>query len=163
MKSENVHKVLSNLTQKDINRFWEKVKISNNQECWNWLACLDKDGYGYLRVNYKNLKAHIISYTIENKHPPIIGVIRHTCDNRKCCNPKHLIDGTNIDNIQDRDTKGRQIKGIGINTVKISDLDVPIIRELYLKGYTLIHIASMYDVSFSTIHRIVTRKSWKHI
>lgn len=34
-------------------------------------------------------------------------VIMHTCDNRKCCNPDHLILGTTSENNQDCHDKGR--------------------------------------------------------
>lgn len=35
-------------------------------------------------------------------------VIRHTCDNPRCINPKHLLIGTQADNIRDMDTRGRR-------------------------------------------------------
>ena len=34
--------------------------------------------------------------------------VLHVCDNALCCNPNHLYLGTQIDNIKDRDMKGRQ-------------------------------------------------------
>ena len=34
-------------------------------------------------------------------------VILHTCDNPRCINPNHLIQGTHQDNMQDKKLKGR--------------------------------------------------------
>jgi hypothetical protein len=34
--------------------------------------------------------------------------VLHTCDEALCCNPNHLYLGTQLDNIKDRDTRGRQ-------------------------------------------------------
>ncbi|WP_416053644.1 HNH endonuclease signature motif containing protein, partial [Escherichia coli] len=33
-------------------------------------------------------------------------VVRHKCDNRKCCNPEHLELGTRADNMNDRFIRG---------------------------------------------------------
>ncbi len=39
--------------QKDIDRFWSKVRIKKEDECWPWIASRrTKDGYGSFR--YKN-------------------------------------------------------------------------------------------------------------
>jgi hypothetical protein len=35
-------------------------------------------------------------------------VVRHTCDNARCVNPLHLMVGTQLDNVRDRDRRGRQ-------------------------------------------------------
>jgi hypothetical protein len=37
-------------------------------------------------------------------------VIRHTCDNPRCINPKHLLIGTRADNNRDRADRGRSAK-----------------------------------------------------
>lgn len=35
-------------------RFWEKVKYSNNLfECWEWIAYKDSYGYGMFRFNFQ--------------------------------------------------------------------------------------------------------------
>ena len=37
-------------------------------------------------------------------------VLRHTCDNPACCNPNHLVLGTQQDNVDDMHARGRQGK-----------------------------------------------------
>lgn len=41
----------------------------------------------------------------EAKLPPM--VVRHTCDNRKCINPEHLVPGTHRENMKDMVERGR--------------------------------------------------------
>jgi len=64
--------------------------IDQASGCWNWTKHLDKDGYGILKVNGRDTKAHRFSY--EHYVGPISEglVIDHLCRNRKCVNPNHL-------------------------------------------------------------------------
>lgn len=46
---------------------------------------------------------------------------------------------------------------------KLKDQDIPVIRNLRIKGMTLRSIAERYAVGISTVHTICIRRSWKHI
>lgn len=52
------------------------------------------------------IKSHRMAYALTNG-PPENDVL-HRCDNRPCCNPAHLWDGTQADNMADMVAKGRQ-------------------------------------------------------
>lgn len=90
-----------------VKRFMEKVLIGD--DCWEWIAGLS-GGYGRFSYGgYKGsnmIRSHILSYTLFTGNPPINQVL-HSCNNRKCINPKHLRDGTPQDNADDR-VKSRQ-------------------------------------------------------
>lgn len=45
-------------------------------------------------------------------------VVRHTCDNPKRINPSHLLLGSPIDNVKDRDNRGRTFRIITPDIVK---------------------------------------------
>lgn len=92
-------------------RFFDK--ISKTKSCWIWLGCLrGKSGYGAFKLNNKVIDAHRVSYEIHNGEIPKGFYVCHTCDNRKCVNPKHLFLGTAKDNWKDGYDKGR-IKLLG--------------------------------------------------
>lgn len=83
-------------------RFWSKVDRRGPEECWPWKYGKDASGYGMIRVDGRTLKAH--RFVAGN---PVGGVVRHTCDNPPCCNPAHLLIGTQQENVRDRDVRGR--------------------------------------------------------
>src|SRR5579875_2869953 len=94
-------------------KFWDKVDIKNESECWEWKGGLVSNGYGYL-VEYdndnKHLKTHLahrLSYKLHNGVLNENKVICHKCDNRKCVNPNHLFEGSQKENIDDMMKKGR--------------------------------------------------------
>ncbi len=82
--------------------------------CWEWQGRTDKCGYGGCSFMDVSITAHRAFYqlwhsvTLDGKT-----VVRHTCDNRKCCRPSHLVTGTQADNIADMVSRGRQHRPIG--------------------------------------------------
>ena len=87
------------------------LKVEKTDTCWNWTGRLfDNTGYGQFNINSRPISAHRFAY--KNWKGPCDGfVVRHTCDNRKCVNPDHLLLGTQADNIRDKVERGRQSKG----------------------------------------------------
>ena len=98
-------------TQTFEERFWSKVARQAGDECWLWLAGRDKDGYGYFFKPAGKDRAHRIVWEITHGSIPDGLCVCHRCDNPSCVRPDHLFLGTNIDNIADRDRKGRACKG----------------------------------------------------
>lgn len=98
-----------NLSASDIERFWSKVEIRGENECWIWQATTNQSGYGRIRVNGTLFQAHRIAYVIRNGSIDDALFCCHTCDNPPCCNPSHLFLGTASDNMQDMSRKGRNI------------------------------------------------------
>lgn len=85
-------------------RFWEKVDIRSDDECWPWLASITGRGYGQFNMANGMARAHRLAFFLYNGYWP--NVCRHSCDYKRCCNPKHLLDGTEADNAKDRVARG---------------------------------------------------------
>lgn len=143
-------------------RFWDKVRLGSPNECWEWLAHRNHTGYGTFRLNGKEQKAHKASYQLNVGAIPEGMCVCHHCDNPSCINPAHLFLGTQVDNVADRDAKGRQAKLKGENNgrAKLTDADVLAIRD---SGLSQNEIAAEYGVSQTVVSNIKIRKSWKHI
>ena len=75
--------------------------------CWNWTQSLNTHGYGIVWFGGKMLLAHREAYELFIGPIPAGQWVCHTCDNRRCCNPKHLFLGTVLDNNRDTSQKGR--------------------------------------------------------
>lgn len=172
------HRPLPKLTPADWERFWSKADRSGGpSSCWTWTASRNRQGYGRFRINGRVVLAHRIA---ARSLPHELKAL-HSCDNCPCVNPSHLWAGTQAQNNQDRERKGRgnqpsgkrhgsQTKphctprGTGSGMAKLNDASVKAIREKYATGsVTLKELAAEYNVGFSTIHSIVTRLTWAHV
>jgi len=99
-------------------RFFDKVNKTDT--CWLWTASLrGKTGYGAFKLDGKVIDAHRLSYQLHNGEIPSGLYVCHTCDNRKCVNPKHLFLGSPKDNWQDGFDKGKIKLLGGIDTNKL--------------------------------------------
>jgi hypothetical protein len=88
-------------------RVLSQAEVAGAAECWLWAGRADKDGYGRLRWQYKEMGAHQASF-IAFTGPITPGVVvMHTCDTPACVNPAHLRLGTHQENAEDRNRKGR--------------------------------------------------------
>lgn len=96
-------------------RFWPRVEVGSDEECWRWGGWINAQGYGQIVVGGRKglpVGAHRIAWELaNNRRIPWRGVIRHSCDNPTCCNPKHLLLGTQADNMRDCAAKGRHPNG----------------------------------------------------
>lgn len=90
-------------------RFWEKVDIKNENDCWNWMGCLNK-GYGAFTSIRKTVLAYKQAYIFKNGPIPERTYILHKCNNKKCCNPSHLYIGNQRDNLNDSFNAGVLIR-----------------------------------------------------
>jgi hypothetical protein len=96
------------LSDKDLARFWSKINVKSANQCWPWKnSTRGSLGYGQFRIGDRICDAHRIALELM-KGPLKKGrYILHDCDNPKCCNPRHLIAGTQKGNMNDMTEKGR--------------------------------------------------------
>jgi len=152
------------ITQKDINRFFEKVSPPNKNECWEWLY-VGKGRYGKFSLHGKKFQAHRLSYFIYNGYMPKKDeYVCHKCDNPKCVNPDHLFLGTQQDNMDDMVSKGRSPNNHGDRNPRatLSQEDVDRMRLMYKNGMTRMEISSIFNTTETTTHNILSGRTWSH-
>lgn len=133
--------------------------------CWLWTAAV-VSRYGMFRIGEKNRRAHRASWELLRGPIPAGLCVLHHCDNPLCVNPDHLFLGTAIDNVRDRDRKGRQARqrGEDCGAAKLTAVDVRAIRKRADDGETQASISRSYPaVLFQHISRIVRRERWAHL
>ena len=154
------------LTDKDIERFNEKIGPLTSNGCRLWKACRTSNGYGAFQLNGKKLLAHRVAKFIEigeTKFNHDLNV-NHRCKNqRDCVNPNCLYQGDHKDNAADRSRDGNTVHGSDCHTSKLTTADVLDILERLSKGETQQSIADEYNVNQTMISAISTGRSWKHV
>lgn len=142
-----------------------------NTGCWIWMGQISPRGYGRIWVNEikASALAHRINYQRFKGCIPEGLVVRHTCDNRWCVNPDHLITGTNADNTNDALTRHPERFGNGgvvgekHGRAILNEKQVLEIRRLCSDGMPFYEIAKMFGISYANARKVVNRGSWKHI
>lgn len=114
-----------------------------------------------IRLGGKKKYAHRISWELENGKIGPGMCVCHSCDTPSCVNPLHLFLGTQKENIEDMDNKGRRATGNNHGAAKLNGIDVQLIRHLIKNKCKQRTIACAFGVSESEISRIKTRERWK--
>lgn len=152
-------------------RFWAKVEIGGPTDCWPWRAATGTHGYGVIGTgDGGTITTHRLAYLITNGSIPDArgshgGVVMHTCDNRRCCNPAHLVAGSQADNLRDMHTKGRRKNpGMRPECARTAKLDWEKVREIrrrWGEGERGVSISLDFGVMPSTIWQVATNRTWK--
>lgn len=142
-------------------RFLSRFKVNEVTDCWDWIAQRDKDGYGFLPSLNGSIRAHRFSYKYHYGVDPDKLFVCHKCDNPGCVNPAHLFLGDCIDNINDMISKERDAMiGSRNNKAKLKESDI---QEILKSQLSLMELAKKYEVSKSSIKKIKSRKTWRHV
>lgn len=80
-------------------RWWDRVDIGTDVECWPWLQSTGSHGYGQSWDGVTVRLAHRMAWTLHHGEQVPNGMtVDHICRNRVCCNPGHLRLMTNVEN-----------------------------------------------------------------
>lgn len=157
---------MSMLKQDLPTRFHKKYTQGEPDECWEWQAATNWDGYGRFRLAATpttpatHIGAHVMAYILHYGPVPEGLIVLHTCDNPPCVNPNHLVAGTYSNNMDDMFNKRRHPGG----TKKVSDEDVIWIRQLYASGlYSQQQIADMYGICQNNVSKIVLGQNRRRV
>ena len=126
-------------------RFWDKVKVGEPDECWLWLAATHENGYGAFQFRKrKTVKAHRMAYWLVNDEWPRL--LRHLCHNKRCVNPAHLTPG---------DARDNWVDSFGVPAH---------VSQVRLLAGTMPQreIAARLGIGQGTVSRILTGKRWNN-
>lgn len=147
-------------------RFWSHVDQSGgNDACWNWQQSHDNRGYGRFKIILDGTLmrlTHRIAYRLAKGSVDGMCVC-HRCDNKSCCNPKHLFLGTVADNNADKSAKGRATRGERSANAKLNDQLVRQIRQLHAEGNRRIEISRRLSINPGTVGNVINRRRWAHV
>lgn len=127
--------------------------------CWEFSGWTDPDGYGSITVNGAPYRAHRASHELWVGPIPAGHVVRHTCDQRMCINPSHLLTGMPADNTRDAVERQRMANGERHGMHKLRDDEVNDMRHEYARGgITQRELARRYGCSQSQVNNVLLRK-----
>jgi hypothetical protein len=169
------------MDQKVSARFWSKVNVRGDAECWLWTAGRFTTGYGAFGYQGQARHAPRIAFQLFYGQDPGDAVVRHKCDNRLCCNPRHLELGSHADNMHDMAERGRAsqgdehwtrvepqkvVRGSRVGTSKLTEEQVAEIRRRLAedgrRGVSA-RLAEEFGVTRQLIWQIKVGKWWKHV
>uniref|UniRef100_A0A6C0AJW4 Uncharacterized protein n=1 Tax=viral metagenome TaxID=1070528 RepID=A0A6C0AJW4_9ZZZZ len=146
------------------NWFQTRLKSTENG-CMEWTGQRLAKGYGHVRIHGKKIQTH--RYVLAKKLGREIreGMCAlHSCDNPPCCSPDHIWEGTNQDNVNDKNSKGRgvYVKGEHHGSSKLTESMVIEIKQIG-RSLSQRKLASEYGVSSTIIYKILKGVIWSHV
>lgn len=149
----------TNKSRKEL--FEEKFIPEPNSGCWLWEGSLNSSGYGSFCIGEKETSlAHRFSYQTYRGEIPDDKCVLHRCDNRICVNPDHLWIGTNLDNVLDREAKGRGAT-IGERNPN-SIITENAARHIKAGVLSREQYAKKYGIHETTVRHIQQGRRWAH-
>jgi len=142
-------------------RFHGNYTAGDPSACWLWTGSVHHSGRAIIadERNRQRIAARV-AWELSNGQIPHRLLVCHTCDNPRCVNPAHLFLGRDVDNVADRDRKGRQAVGTAKKNAKLTEVEVRAIRA---SGKTDLAVARDFGVSPALVWLIRRRRAWKHV
>ena len=161
------------ISDKAIKRFWSRVDVYDEGDCWNWTGGVNVWGYGQCNIDSTTDRCHRWAWRMLCGEIPEGVWVLHTCHNRLCVNPNHLYLGTAKQNTRDSVEAGRfrgfeqgHTRNNGINNPnsKLTVAMVRSLRELSQAGsHTYQQLGEMFGISSGRARAIVLYEAYTDI
>ena len=140
--------------------FMEAALASNTDECIIWPLALSPNGYAVTGACGSSKQVHRLVCEKAYGPCPTGFEAAHSCNVRKCINPKHVTWKTRKENAEDRQKHGTQCAGETHGQAKLTWEEIFQIRTLAgTKSQRA--LATQFKVAQVTIHRVINDKNWK--
>ena len=138
---------------------YEALTPTDGTNCIEWKGARSL-GYGVVRRHGTNLRVHRLTLERTLGRPLREGMCAlHSCNNPPCCNPDHLREGTNQENVDDKLRADRQPRGETNGKAKLTLDQVNEIRQ-NPNNLTQYQLADVYGVRRPCIAKIQRGKTW---
>lgn len=146
-------------------RFWEKVIVVG--DCWIWQGVKTKSGYGLFQLSpRKGVQVHRWAFEqyVKVVEPGLYVLHKTECTSRACVNyERHLYEGTQKQNMADRETLGHHLRGERSPRAKVLDSTIPLMRAEREAGAKVKDIAERYGLHSSYVSRLVRGERRKDV
>lgn len=131
----------------------------NPEPCWEWKRHAKgggRDNRPYFDVQGKKYLVYRLVWMLYKGKDflPDNIMLRHKCDNPRCCNPHHVEEGTHQENMDDM--KVRERHGLTHHAVRA-------IRKLLANGESCASVARKFGVSRTNISAIKRGLTYQHV
>lgn len=133
--------------------------------CIEYRGKSSPNGYGSIYHGGRSFLAHRLSFAFANGLDPAAelrreAVVMHSCDNRRCVNPRHLSRGTQADNMADAVRKGRMPMGSGRHGAKLTD---EVVRRLRSGAMSEADACRECGTFYMVARKARLGYTWKHV
>jgi len=148
-------------------RFFAKTRRAEREVKPSIGACLiwtgaTRNGYGHFAMQGGPMYAHRVAFNLARGRAPRSGFdVRHRCDDRRCVEPSHLIEGRRKANVRDAVRQGRHAHGEKHGNAKLTRDQVKKIRARRAAGERVRVVAASFGVSQSAVSMITSGKRWR--
>ena len=135
-------------------RFRDKCGRRTNEGCIPWAGSITNAGYGVMSIATGIVRgAHVVAWFLKHGRWPE-GILRHTCDHKRCVNTDHMVEGTHSQNHQDAFERGFRRHGEQHWFSRLTDAQANAIRQRRAAGERSVDLAREFGVHVDTIWRI---------
>lgn len=150
-----------------------RYSVSDQGQVWSHrrhrLMKLNVDRDGYTRVSItdgsgpRGTAVHVLVARAFLGEPKPGQQVRHIDGDETNNTPGNLAWGTVTENARDRTTHGTQVRGVTNGRAVLDENTVRAIRNMKAEGWAYRQVADYLGLAHSTVHHVITRRTWKHI
>ena len=138
-------------------KFLKECCASDTDDCIEWPFERYENGYGRA---LGTTASRAVCEMVYGPAPSPDHQTAHSCNNRPCCNPRHVRWATAKENAADRVEHGTWLEGRMETNAKLSHPEVLDIYRRAKAGEQLRPLAQEYGVGYGTVQRLTTGQTW---
>ena len=147
----------------DLARFIDYACTYTGDDCLLWPFGTFPNGYGNFADGKRTRTANsVVCERVHGPAPRGRPDAAHTCGNRPCIAPRHLVWKSRAENMADQLIHGTRARGEKQGSARLTAADVVAIRSLF-PSVRAADLAVRYAVCTTQIYHIVNRNQWTHV